>query len=349
MPEIHPFIQGMLRYKKPVLTSVTEANYLQLNYQGRFPNEDQKMPHSYLIQPVYDSLLETRGEPVAFLQAFLPWGRFFQDVLPEIEKGITVVLEGSCGQTYTFELNGSEVDYISEGDFHDPLFEHMSREFELAPFARLDGRIEELYEGGSEFCQYNIRIYPSGQWNEKFISDKPYYYAAAVVGCFIVTSIVFIIYDCLVSRRQKVVMDSANKTHAIVSSLYPADVRDRLMEEMEEKRKRASNNRADFLTNTVRSAVASSPEIGGAFCTSDKIFGSKPIAELYPATTIMFAGKVFFELFFFARGSMFCSKRLVRIDLLTLSKHLSSLWQRYGWFYGLELRAGTCASVYLAR
>jgi hypothetical protein len=47
------------------------------------------------------------------------------------------------------------------------------------------------------------------------------------------TTMVFVVYDCLVERRQTTVMTTATRSNAIVDSLFPANVRDRLMAEEE--------------------------------------------------------------------------------------------------------------------
>lgn len=49
-------------------------------------------------------------------------------------------------------------------------------------------------------------------------------------SCYSIHLLVFIIYDRWVERRQKVVMKTAVQTRAIVSSLFPSNVRDRLYE-----------------------------------------------------------------------------------------------------------------------
>jgi hypothetical protein len=199
MPEIVPFIEGMLKKRHPVLTSVSDANYLKLNYDNRFPDEDQRVPQSFLLQPVYDSLLETRGAPVAFLSAFLRWDKFFVNVLPETERGVYVVLDGTCGQTFTFMLHGGTPEYLGEGDLHDESYDAMARTFEFAPFARLEENAAEAAD--NNFCQYSARIYISDTWSERFFTEDPQVFAAAVAGCFVVTTLVFVLYDLLVQVR----------------------------------------------------------------------------------------------------------------------------------------------------
>ena len=53
----------------------------------------------------------------------------------------------------------------------------------------------------------------------------------AVAVIFIFTACMFVFYDRLVERRQALVMHKAIQTNAIVTSLFPENVRDRLMKQ----------------------------------------------------------------------------------------------------------------------
>ena len=108
-------------------------------------------------------------------------------------------------------------------------------------------------------------------------------FAAIVVACFVLTTLVFIVYDFMVTLRNKRVMDTAEKTTAIVSSLFPSNVRDRIMEEAgqatDEKKK--ENRKNAFLANNARQ-----PDITG-YNPSEAIYGSKPIADLVSAGNML--------------------------------------------------------------
>jgi hypothetical protein len=63
------------------------------------------------------------------------------------------------------------------------------------------------------------------------VNSEPFIYTLLVAGVFLVTSLIFILYDQLVSRRQRIVMKKPVLSAVIVSSLYPKQVRDRIFEE----------------------------------------------------------------------------------------------------------------------
>jgi class 3 adenylate cyclase len=92
----------------------------------------------------------------------------------------------------------------------------------------------------------------------------------------------FVAYDRLVERRQKIVLKKAKQSSAIVSSLFPKNVRDRLMKENEVDKKRnflAPNHRLkNFL--------------GGDTETQDE--AAHAIADLFPHCTVLFADIVGF-------------------------------------------------------
>ena len=298
-PVIKQTIEGMLEEDHPVLTEVTDAGYLLTKYDRRFPLEDQLEPHSYLLQPIYDNLTFNRAI-VGFLSAFFRWGKFFENVLPEYETGIIIVLYGSCGQAFSYVVNGYEATFLGNGDLHDTAYESLQYEFEISPFAKLEGTPDKQY------CQYSARIFPSDAWKERYYSDSPLLYAAgtsthhfptpcltalhvrtkqsflflfkqAVVLCFVVTAIFFLVYDYLVQKRQAKVMDTATRSSAIVSNLFPATVRDRMMEEALPKS--STKTRNPWLE---RSGTPGNPVINGTCNTSEKIFGSRPLADHFP-------------------------------------------------------------------
>ena len=215
---------------------------------------------------------------VAFLSAFLRWGIFFTDVLPEHEQGLYVVLESTCGQTHTYEIFGHESVYLGEGNFHDTRYDEggsLVQEFEFTPFSALDK------SGKHRFCHYYAKIYPSGEWRSQFFTSQPVTYAMGIVSCFLVTSIFFLMYDQLVQKRQTKVMESAKRTNAIVTSLFPDNVRDRLLQETSNDTVSADK---DSQKRTSWAVTSNNPEQP---LSSERIFGSKPIADLFPETTIM--------------------------------------------------------------
>ena len=129
-------------------------------------------------------------------------------------------------------------------------------------------------------------MYPSDELEDVYTSQNPIKYAVIVASIFICTSLVFILYDVMVQRRQKMVMGAANSANAIVSSLFPATFQKRMLEDIEHRSKQNGKRELkSFLSrNTTRGDGSSGIEP----------LATKPIADLFPEATIMMADIVGF-------------------------------------------------------
>jgi hypothetical protein len=91
--------------------------------------------------------------------------------------------------------------------------------------------------------------------------------------------LVFVAYDAVIEKRQRKVMQSATRSSAIVSSLFPLKVRTRLYEEsapaLSEKEQSPQNRLKNFLVKAHTSSI-------------DPI-NTEPIADLFESTTVLFA------------------------------------------------------------
>jgi Adenylate and Guanylate cyclase catalytic domain len=115
-----------------------------------------------------------------------------------------------------------------------------------------------------------------------YINSDPILYSAMAGLIFVFTTLVFLFYDVTVRRRQAKVMASAKRTNDIVSSLFPENVRGRLYE-----RAAAAYCPSDPSGDEYESRYYASPRISVA-AESNSIFGSDPIADLFPHTTVLF-------------------------------------------------------------
>jgi hypothetical protein len=110
----------------------------------------------------------------------------------------------------------------------------------------------------------------------------------------------FTTYDCLVQRRQEKVMESALRTNAIVSSLFPKEVRDRLLHGGKKDKGKNVQKRGmliptlteapKFRLNTFLSDEEKNASPQNLNDAADFIeILDKPIADLFPSATVMFA------------------------------------------------------------
>jgi len=54
---------------------------------------------------------------------------------------------------------------------------------------------------------YRVRIYPTKETEDFFKTNKPWIYTTFVLVVFLLTSVVLVVLDRVVARRQRIVMD----------------------------------------------------------------------------------------------------------------------------------------------
>ena len=265
--------------------------YFAQRYEGEFNGG----PVGTIVYPVYDKLVGSDKKVVAGMNCEIYWSSFFKDSLASNIRGITVVLDNSCDQSFTFRLDGPNAEFVSEGDTHDTSYDHRDLVVasELGSFLQVDNdKDHEAYPGT---CEYGLRIYPTKDFEDGFITDEPIKQSFLLLAIFLVTCFTFLAYDFLVKRRQKVLMNTAVKSSAIVSSLFPEVVRDRLYADSDdnqqlppEQAKSSSAAIKNELSGFLHAQQAKGVEGVANGATSSKLDSSKPIADVYEDCTVFF-------------------------------------------------------------
>lgn len=230
---------------------------------------------STIYFPIYTNFTKQR-ETVGVMRVVFHWARYFENILPESKRGIVVVLENNCDDPFTYQIDGQVVSPLGHGDLHDRRFEKYMRSasFENVTWIE-DGTAQGLRVAISE-CPYKIRVYPSTTFSEDYASKTPAVITLSVACVFVFTVFTFFLYDTLVERRQRLLVQKATQTHQIVSSLFPKNVRDRLLEEGEENTKKGG-------------FIAPNQRIKTFLTDGDRACGSQVIADLFPHATVLFA------------------------------------------------------------
>ena len=180
-------------------------------------------PESFMAAPVYDNVFggkhaRKNKELVGMLFAFFPWTTHFEDLLPEGSPQVCVVVMNDCVQPFTFTVNGPNVTFVGMGDLHDTSY----------------GPLEVSWAYKETFvdvpdCTNTIHIYPTSEFEESYETSTPAILTVCAVCIFVFTMIVFAIYDSYSQKWRKKVEVAAKRNSAIVQSLFPANVRERLM------------------------------------------------------------------------------------------------------------------------
>jgi hypothetical protein len=66
-------------------------------------------PHAFFSQPVFREIYDDTSEVVGYINALVPWDIYFANLLPEGVKGIACVASNTCGQNFTYYLDGNKV------------------------------------------------------------------------------------------------------------------------------------------------------------------------------------------------------------------------------------------------
>jgi class 3 adenylate cyclase len=325
-------LQTMMKTTRPI--------YSEVFYQDDF--DDSRDEASFetrgvLYFPVFDTFVDGSSVSGA-VSAEFNWEDSFRYILPAHAKGIVCVLENTCGQTFTYVIDGEDAVFMGTGDLHDVKYDDMeitttyeeflhtynaaalfndysSKEFGFDSVLTTSDIDKETIENttnsernmqsssSSDGCLYLVRIYPSSEFQSRYHTSDAMMYSGFVVLVFVITSVIFISYDCLVQRRQSQVMSTAARANAIVDSLFPAMVRERVFQTNEPGTRgtvgrnspspdwnppSGSAVRGDTPKKRLRSFLQVNRR------SSRKIKENvdpmlNPIADLFPETTIMFA------------------------------------------------------------
>jgi len=99
----------------------------------------------------------------------------------------------------------------------------------------------------------------------------------------VVAICLFLIYDYYVQRRQKIVLDRAVRAAAVVSSLFPANVREQIINDEDNDPSKKHKRVGAFLRSSVEESA------------SNALTGNPtPLATKYPDCTVCFADLVGF-------------------------------------------------------
>lgn len=214
------------------------------------PDEDPSEPVSDIYFPYFDTTEHVRidpsvfEKPVGMLTGSFYWRDLIKNILPTSTDGVVVVFTNPCNPSFTYQVDGPHTKFLGRGDLHDTEYDDMavcSKLFNLEGFRINDSR----YTGpmlDKDFCPFSMHVYPSDEMKDAFVSVHPVSFAAGTAFIFIFTSIVFLIYDRSVERRQRKVVCTATLS-ATTAALLEEKVRERTHKLELSKRKCEEANR----------------------------------------------------------------------------------------------------------
>ena len=269
--------------KKVVLSEIFQKELYVLH-----PDQDFSTPKSVVIQPVLESF-EPQAAVAGFFLVVLPWNVFFKNVLVEGTPPVVGVVENSCGNVFSYEVTGSEAIFLGYDDFHDPAFDHMGVYSSFPDFSEIAGLADNVVS----YCEFSLTIYPTSRLEDVYHDGTPIMYMVGVLMVFFLTSMVFVMYDWLVYKMKKKVVANAQRSTAVINSLFPKEVQDRMFKAVEERRSKAQAPKLllqNFLTDEEREKrIAEDPENADAMNNTPfpgQVYDTKPIADLFLHCTV---------------------------------------------------------------
>ena len=239
---------------------------------GIFPSGSDE-PQAFYYQPLYDSFDKESRKFVGQLLILLRWNVYFSDILPDGVRGISLVLENTCNDTATWEIEGKTARFVGLGDLHDDSYDS----YKLSGFFNTYTNVDAARAEGA--CIYTINIYPSSVFEDDYHTSSPIYLTVVVGAVFLSMVAAFLAYDMFQRKRNTKVVANAAKSNALVSSLFPSNIRDRLLDQpANNKKKQQMTSHMGKLQNFLD---------GGNM--DDEGGSHTPIADLFLETTIMFA------------------------------------------------------------
>lgn len=296
-------------------------------------------PYVYMFYPIFDDFRQTNL--VGSLSLRMEFTSLLSSAIPfALAEEMTLVVQ-ACKDAMAFVLGVDKVVTFT-GSIDSDTVNNMKKsaqtsllEFPTAfAYGEFEDGIKATVEDDTSICPFQLIILPSlavaeiGEnqtpgANDDSSSNRAIGLTSLVAAIFFVITVIFLIYDWLVERRQSVVVNIATKSTAIVENLFPAQVRDRMLQNIEENKMKAGGNNGggggdpigmmtgDAGTSIGEALVGNSTNasggVGGTAANSNtpnqvsvKQFltnsgdasndlSSQPIADLFPNTTVLFA------------------------------------------------------------
>lgn len=193
-----------------------------------------------------------------------------------------MVLANSCQHPVTYEIRGESATFLGVGNLADPKYNDMMVKADLDGSKLVIEPDTVALTVNQNLCNYTLQVYPTQEGDDHYNDKFPLYITLIVAVVFVFTMGIFVLYDGMVEKRQRKVLDTAKRSTAIVTSMFPRKVRDQLLQAPVQgnatklryfARDKAGENASD--TQKLTSA-----EGGSAF-------SSEPIADLFPECTGM--------------------------------------------------------------
>jgi hypothetical protein len=275
-PDFHDVIVDVIQEQRTFLSGVADLDFLMKS--TILSNKHEGEPRLFALSPVFKDLIQVKDvdQVVGFLAGIVPWYYFLEGHVDNRQPPMNVDVTG-CGSSFSYSVQGHSAIFLGESKFmsQEGSFTKMAISAEFAPAAQLAESIRP--------CHYNVTVSPTQEFMNHHETNEPLIYTIIIMAVFVLTSMVFIAYDCNVTLRHNKLVTTTKRTNDIVKSLFPAEVQERMMEEAKAVQAMANGgSKTSSATSQLKNGNIAPYLIG------------KPNADLFPEATVLFCDIVGF-------------------------------------------------------
>lgn len=244
--------------------------------QASFGDKHEE-PVFLLLDPVFVDIQKT--SVVGYYLGVFKWTRVLESVLPESGL-VDVVIQNNVGQVFSYRIDCDGVVFIGEGETNKNRYSGMSYTVSLG----------DIFLGG-EACVYELTIFPTTEFESLYQTSQPLLYGLIAAAGVLLSLILFL---AMFRRTEVEVHDKVapaqapELAEAVINAALPSEIVERLAELSESVEdsvdpsliKTSGLNKAE-LKNFLNEGVLDNFRAPSA--------DSKPIADLFPETTVLFA------------------------------------------------------------
>lgn len=208
MQEKHAFLDQAVQVA-PVVRARQEANLRLSQYRQRVDEYLDDGLTSFLNYPIFDSFDLEERQVVGILGTNIYWKIFLSHLLPSHAKGIVFVVENNYNQTFAYRIDGPKATFLGMEDPHDPKYDEYEDSEDItaqlqqraSPLTRAYTTVPLSGENG-----YRIRVYPSQETEDLYVTNQPLVYTMVVMVSFFFCAMLFLLFSYVVERRHYVMM-----------------------------------------------------------------------------------------------------------------------------------------------
>eukprot|EP00980_Cylindrotheca_fusiformis_P000463 scaffold115_cov123-Cylindrotheca_fusiformis.AAC.3 len=143
---------------------------------------------------------------------------------------VIVVDDDRCtNETMTFELYGSQLDYLGLGDLHHEPASLANGDDDLVLSESLAYNNNSNEQEKDSCSTVLVTIYPTREMQDHFVTrNHPTYSMTVSLVYGVLALFFFAVYDCIIRQRHKTLLKEHRRAQEILSSLFPPNVQDRL-------------------------------------------------------------------------------------------------------------------------